>query len=349
MQNQLRIQIDNGPIQYLPDLGFHLMESPDILVPEQREYETERYPEHDGVSIYPYTSYESFRYTCKLLFFGSVEDMNIAVRTLWDSMFETVIYGGTRRAKEVRLYNDYKGVQIVGYAQAMPGEDSYIQIFGDGRDSKDSGWACEFTIFVANPDRCVWTPALALVTYRLTGAIPSIIQNQVRIGTSLTLRSPQVLGMQLPVGAEFGGWFFNGSPIETITIEGDISFTGRLNYEDTAFSISPEALFIAYDDTTRHVISVSCPDNTWQISAADPSWASVVKVNTLQAGITLSQNNGGQDREQVITLTWISPSEETMIRTVDIKQAMYVEVVENIEISGMVSGSDTGSGIWPNY
>ncbi len=97
MQNQLRIQIDNGEIQYLPDLGFHLMESPDILIPEQREYEIERYPEHDGVSIYPYTTYEPFEYTCKLLFFGTLAEMNTAVRLLWDSFFEIIVYGGASR------------------------------------------------------------------------------------------------------------------------------------------------------------------------------------------------------------------------------------------------------------
>jgi len=56
-------------------MGFHLMESPDILAPEKRSYEEEDYPERDGVKIYPYTVDKAFEYTVKLLYFGELETM----------------------------------------------------------------------------------------------------------------------------------------------------------------------------------------------------------------------------------------------------------------------------------
>jgi hypothetical protein len=146
----LRIRIDDGETRSMASLGFHLMDSPDVLVPPQREYETERFPESNGAKIYPYTTYEPFDYTCEMLFVGSIDEMNSHIRLLWNQMFEQEPYGHVRRAKRLTLYNDYKGVSIVGYAKEMPGEETFIEI-------TEGFWRFKFTIFVASPQECSWS------------------------------------------------------------------------------------------------------------------------------------------------------------------------------------------------
>jgi hypothetical protein len=125
------------------------MESPDIIIPGLREYETEVYPEHDGVIIYPYTTHEAFEYTCKFLYMGTLEQLNNSIWHLWNELFDTYT-AETKRAKETTLYNDYKAVKVVGYPQAMTGED-FKQLDPNGL------WETNFTIYVADPSKCVWS------------------------------------------------------------------------------------------------------------------------------------------------------------------------------------------------
>ena len=147
---KLRLQIEDGAIREMEDMGFHLMDSPDVIVPGQREYETEDYPEYDGVKIYPYTSYKSFDYTCKMLFVGDLESMNEKIRDLWEMMFEQQASGVVRKAKSVTLINDFKAVSVTGYAKEMPGEETFVEV-------RKGCWKFDFTIFVADPSKCVWS------------------------------------------------------------------------------------------------------------------------------------------------------------------------------------------------
>lgn len=128
-------------------MGFHLMESPDILAPEKRSYEEEDYPERDGVKIYPYTVDKAFEYTVKLLYFGELETMNSAIRSLWNSFFEPTNNGDVKKALPVTIYNLYKGVKIVGYPTKMPGSETIVQVM-------QGAFIFELTLYVAEPNKC---------------------------------------------------------------------------------------------------------------------------------------------------------------------------------------------------
>ncbi len=249
------------------------------------------------------------------------------------------------RAREIRIFNDYKGIQTVGYAMSMPGEDTYVQTLGDGINDKDSAWQCDLTIYVANPSKCVWSSDIALITYQLNGATPNTAQQQVRVGNTVVLPPPESLGMWLPPGFEFDGWYMDGMEVQSVEVIGNVTLVGRVQYGEDAFTVSPVRLEVAYDNTSRHPIAVSCPNNTWTVSAADPSWATVIKISQAQAGITLSQNNSTEDRSQAITFTWTAPDGTTIIRTVDVTQAIYLEVIGEITATIRVVGVDTGSGV----
>jgi hypothetical protein len=344
MEDQLRIQIEDGEIIYLPDIGFHLMESPDILIPEQREYETEVYPEHDGAYIYPYTVYNPFDYTVKLLYFGNISSLNSAVHEFWDQMFETVVHGGIRRAKKIRIFNDYKGVQIVGYAKSAPGEDTYIKVLGNGT-SPDSGWQFDFTLYVANPSECMWTTGSATLTYSIPEATPPIVQITARLGDTLLLLPPGQNGMYLPEGMVFSGWYLNGALVETVTLSSDMTVVGRIEYNESEFFVSPSSMEVEYDDTSAKLFTVICPDNLWTIVYFDSTWSSVSKVSQNRLGVTLSQNNGNIERSQQIQIRWISPSGVTMNRQVNINQLIYTEVTAKLTASINVRGGDTGSNL----
>ena len=128
-------------------MGFHLMESPDILAPEKRSYEEEDYPERDGVKVYPYTVDKAFEYTVKLLYFGELETMNSAIRSLWNSFFEPTNNGDVKKALPVTIYNLYKGVKIVGYPTKMPGSETIVQVM-------QGAFIFELTLYVAEPNKC---------------------------------------------------------------------------------------------------------------------------------------------------------------------------------------------------
>ncbi len=125
---RLRYQVADGEVRDMQTMGFHLMESPDILAPEKRSYEEEDYPERDGVKIYPYTVDKAFEYTVKLLYFGELKTMNEAIRSLWDSFFDPTTNGDVKKALPVTIYNLYKGVKIVGYPTKMPGSETIVQV-----------------------------------------------------------------------------------------------------------------------------------------------------------------------------------------------------------------------------
>lgn len=144
---RLRYQVANGEVRDMQTMGFHLMESPDILAPEKRSYEEEDYPERDGVKIYPYTVDKAFEYTVKLLYFGELETMNSAIRSLWNSFFEPTNNGDVKKALPVTIYNLYKGVKIVGYPTKMPGSETIVQVM-------QGAFIFELTLYVAEPNKC---------------------------------------------------------------------------------------------------------------------------------------------------------------------------------------------------
>lgn len=145
---QLRIQIGADPIINMQTgLGFHLMESPDILNAPQRAYETETYPENSGVKVFPVTTTEQFDYKVKLCYFGSISTANTAIVNFYSSLFTKT--GDLMKAKEVSLFNDFKGVKVVGLAKS---QDISKTLFEVAKDVV----MFDFTIQVANPNKCIF-------------------------------------------------------------------------------------------------------------------------------------------------------------------------------------------------
>jgi len=138
----------NDVTESLEDLGFHLMESPDMLAAPIREYEAEEYPERDGEFIYPHTSSKPFDYTCKFLYMGTLDEAKTMVHSLWSAFFaEPSTQGGVRQARLITLVNHYKQDVVGGYAKEMPGEE-YIEQYRDGL------WIFNLTIHVSDPSLC---------------------------------------------------------------------------------------------------------------------------------------------------------------------------------------------------
>lgn len=99
------------------------------------------------MKIYPYTVDKAFEYTVKLLYFGELETMNAAIRSLWDSFFEPTTNGDVKKALPVTIYNLYKGVKIVGYPTKMPGSETIVQVM-------QGAFIFELTLYVAEPNKC---------------------------------------------------------------------------------------------------------------------------------------------------------------------------------------------------
>lgn len=145
---QLRIQIGGDPIINMQTvLKFHLMESPNILNAPQRAYETEVYPENSGVKVHAVTTTEQFDYKVKLCFFGTTLAANAAIVNFYASLFTKS--GDLMKAKELVLYNDFKGIKIVGYAKS---QDISNTIFEVAKDVV----MFDFVIQITNPNKCVF-------------------------------------------------------------------------------------------------------------------------------------------------------------------------------------------------
>lgn len=154
---ELRLQIEDGDIVNLESMGFHLMESTNVVVPPQRDYETEDFPENDGVKVYKRVAYKSFDYTVKLLYMGDLDGLNEAIRAFWNSMFSGAGFGDdTRVPYNITLYNDYKAVAMVGIAKSISDMEQIIEV-------RKGCYILEFTMLVPEPKKCIWdTTAIVL-------------------------------------------------------------------------------------------------------------------------------------------------------------------------------------------
>lgn len=149
---KVRIKIGDGAIQDAQATWrFHLMNSPDMIVAPQRDYEVENYPEVDGSLIYPYTSKEPFDYKLTFCFFGDIDTTNNVIADFYDSLFETESGTDRKKAKELTIYNDYKNVIIVGYAKNIETNDYMVE-------ARNGVVLFDLTIYVAEPKKCNFKP-----------------------------------------------------------------------------------------------------------------------------------------------------------------------------------------------
>lgn len=129
-------------ISLVNQYDFHLIESPAKVVAPIGEYEVQSYPESATPEIDPRTTKKPFEYKISLAYWGSEADANSNIISFYDSLFTTD--GDIMTAKEITLLNNYKNVQMKGYAQkwdektyTIEGENSLIMF--------------DFTLYVNNP------------------------------------------------------------------------------------------------------------------------------------------------------------------------------------------------------
>ena len=118
---KIHIKIADGSIYDAETTyGLYLMDSDDLVVSPVKDYEVQSYPESAAVEIYPYTTKQPFDYKVSLLKIGDISTVNTSVNAFYDSLFEVSSGVDLRMAKSITIYNDWKGVQVTGYAKSSP-------------------------------------------------------------------------------------------------------------------------------------------------------------------------------------------------------------------------------------
>ena len=145
---RIYIQIESGPVvDAESELGFHLVESDDIVIPPIKDYEMQKYPESAAAEIYPYTTLDPFDYTCTILSIGELDAVNASVCAFYDSLFEIQPGSDLRKAKPVTIYNEWKGIKVSGYAKTSPAKGNHPNIVA----YEQGAYLFEFVIFVSDP------------------------------------------------------------------------------------------------------------------------------------------------------------------------------------------------------
>ena len=145
---KIRIKIGTGEIQdAITTWGLYLIDSDDTIIAPVREYESIEYPEEAAAEIYPYTTLKPFDYKCTLLCLGDLTTVNATVRTFYDSLFAITSGVDLRKAEQITLYNDLKGVRVTGYAKTNDPKDYYPQLI----EHEKGAFIFEFVLYVADP------------------------------------------------------------------------------------------------------------------------------------------------------------------------------------------------------
>ena len=157
---KMRIKIADNPTYSIDYYGFYLAKSPSELGCDVKESNivTTDFPESDGDAAYiPSTvSKKSFDYTISLIFFDN--NLNTANKKI--SEFYNSLLG-----KKVTLFNDYKGVKIVGYVKSYKAGEFY-------RNEKDVV-VFDLTFFVPKPGECDFDYAASKYYFGTTNSLAS--------------------------------------------------------------------------------------------------------------------------------------------------------------------------------
>lgn len=122
----IEISIEGGAkIDLIDTYDFHLIESPARVTAPLRAYEKQEYPESATPEIDRRTVKQPFEYQISLGYWGSEEKVNSNIRAFYDSLFTQD--GDILTAKEITLYNNYKNVQMKGFAKKWDEKTYTIQ------------------------------------------------------------------------------------------------------------------------------------------------------------------------------------------------------------------------------
>jgi hypothetical protein len=142
------VQIDDGDIVDVESvIGLYLIDSDDTVVAPVKDYEVQEYPESAAAEIYPHTTKKPFDYTCKMLAFGELPDVNTTVSNFYDSLLGITEGVDLRQAKKVTIYNEYKGVKVSGYAKTLSGTDYYPNL----TKYENGAFIFDFVLYIADP------------------------------------------------------------------------------------------------------------------------------------------------------------------------------------------------------
>ena len=131
--------------------GLYLIDCDDLIVAPIKEYEEQVYPESAAVEIWPYTTKAAFDYKVTLCKFGDCSTVNASVNSSYDSLFDISSGTDLRMAKLVTIYNDWKGVQVSGYAKTSPSAGNYPQLV----QQEQSAYSFDLVLRVADPSTMV--------------------------------------------------------------------------------------------------------------------------------------------------------------------------------------------------
>ena len=154
----------------LTDLPFVLVESPLVLSPLLREYETQEYPESSAAEILLKTSRRPFTYDMKLLYYGDSQSANLAIKTFVDNLFTAT--GDSLVPKSLEIYNYYKKEKIVGYCTG-------VQSYGFGSDVNSDVVGLDISIYVPDPNVCDFN----MPANRISGTVISSMRIDLVVNT----------------------------------------------------------------------------------------------------------------------------------------------------------------------
>lgn len=139
------IRINSGTeVNLVDEYGFHLIESPSMVVPTVRDYDIQEYPDSAEAEIDPRTTMAPFDYTLSLVYFGDESSANAIIKSFFDSLFTTETGSDILTALPIEVKNYWKGVKMNGYAKTWDGTSYAI-------DGENAAIGFDFTIYVSNP------------------------------------------------------------------------------------------------------------------------------------------------------------------------------------------------------
>lgn len=148
-----RIKIGDGDICDITDkYGLVYLNGDKRFSAPIKEFEESTYPEQSGKNIIPKTTDEAFEY--KVEFFIKTDNLTRANKKI--TKFNSELYtqeGDVKTFKQVTLYDDYKGVIIVGYPKPM---SEATEFWRDRRGRTADVVCCGFIIKVNKPNLCIF-------------------------------------------------------------------------------------------------------------------------------------------------------------------------------------------------
>lgn len=151
---RVRLQIEDGEIHDTIDrYGLIYVNGSCRFAAPIKEFEETIYPEQSGRNISPKTTDDSFDYEVEFF----IKTDNLARVNTKIARFNSLLYtqnGNVKTFKQVTLYDDYKGVKIVGYPKPMQVPTKFWR---DKNGYQQDVVLCKFVIKVGNPSLCDFT------------------------------------------------------------------------------------------------------------------------------------------------------------------------------------------------